>query len=113
MNCKYSHQGDEIHGRHYLYCNINKEVCPFVRYCPTVRDIINLDNIDKSCKIYIEQEENIGYSTKTPDKVLMSNGSKLWVKNKAIDQVFIVENPYDYVPTFVKLLQDENGEYYI
>lgn len=113
MNCKYSYQDkQEPDGRHYLICKNSNQRCHAIRYCPDVRDIINTDNY-KICPTYTTQESNIGYSIDTPNKVLIVKDNQLWVENKDIDQVFIVNNPRDYIPKFVKLLKDENNEYYI
>jgi len=114
MNCKYSTQDipDNIN-RHYLLCSLsNNDKCPMIRYCPDVKDYINVDNY-KLCKFYIEHESNIGWSISTPNKVIIAKDNQLWVKDDELDQVFIVQNPYDYIPKFVKLLKNEHGDYYI
>ena len=114
MNCKYSYQGEqEADGRHYLICKNSNERCHAVRYCPDVRDIINTDGYKNGCNIYINNESNIGYSIDTPNKVVIAKGDKLWVKHEQLDQVFIVQNPLNYVPKFVKLEKNTDGDYYI
>ena len=114
MYCKYSEKENinELVDRHYLSCTLTNQRCAFVRYCGKVGDIINTDNCEKNCKTFLEKEANVGKTNITPNKVLFEKRGKLWVEESA-DQVVVVENPYDYVPKFVKLLKRQNGEYYI
>lgn len=115
MDCKYSYQGDELNGRAYLNCNITKEICPRVRFCSTKGKIVNVDNAEINCNLAIKKKELIGYSELTPDKVVIEKNGTLWVNHHELDQVFTIKNPYDYIPTYVKLIKKENelGEYSI
>lgn len=113
MNCKYSYQGKLVENRHYLYCNITDKMCTYVRYCGNINDIINSDGYI-NCPIPKEKESNIGMTNETPNKVLCEKRGKLWIEtNDEIGQVVALTNPYDTVPTFVKLEKDDNGEYCI
>ena len=113
MDCKYSfrEKTDNL-GRNYIVCKLSQQRCTFVRMCPTVENIIHTDLYTR-CPLSIKEDSEIGRSIETPDKVVIEKNNKLWVKHHELDQVFIVDNPYDYVPTFVKLELNENGNYYI
>lgn len=95
-----------------MTCSLTNQRCSVVRYCGKVGDIINTDNYDKNCKTYLDKESTIGKSSATPNKVLFEKRGKLWIEESE-DQVLIFDNPFDYVPKFVKLLKKPNGEYYI
>lgn len=113
MNCKYSYQGELSNDRHYLYCNINNQMCTYIRYCGDVGDIISSDGYI-NCPILKKKESAIGMTNETPNKVLFEKRGKLWVEtNDEIGQVVMVKNPYDIVPQYVKLEKDYNGEYAI
>ena len=114
MDCKYSEKEEvSSNGRHYLVCNITKQRCSAVRYCAKVGDIINTDNYDKNCVVYKEKVSNIGKTDQLTNKVILERRGKLWVETDDVETVVIVENPYDYVPSFVKLIKKQNGEYFI
>jgi len=113
MNCKYSYQGELNFDRHYLYCKISKTICSFVQYCPIVGDIISSDGSPK-CPTYLKAESNIGYSPLTPNKVVFERNGNLYVElNDEYGQVVSTPNPFDYTPKFVKLLKNNDNEYYV
>lgn len=92
--------------RPYLYCNINEEVCPLVKFCNTENRIVNTDGY-VNCKMKeVDKMPNGKYQVKFNDKGF------LYVDIKDINQTRKVKNPYDYVPKFVDIVE-VNGEYYI
>ncbi len=114
MDCRYSHREEPILDRTYIRCNQTTERCPMVRYCGKVGDIINIDNYEKKCRLYIEKENSMGITKETPNKVLFEKRGKLYIEtNDEIGQVITLDNPFDEVPKAVKLLKRQNGEYYI
>lgn len=42
MECQYSER-KKIGAREYLYCILEGDVCPFIKYCPTERKLINTE----------------------------------------------------------------------
>ena len=114
MDCKYSHREEPILDRTYIRCNQTTERCPMVRYCGKVGDIINIDNYERKCRLYIEKENSMGITKETPNKVLFEKRGKLYIEtNDEIGQVITLDNPFDEIPKAVKLLKRQNGEYYI
>ena len=104
MNCKYSKIDENlVKGRHLLICTKTNEYCAITRYCPKVKEVINIDGYDKKCKIYIKEKakENID-----KNKVLFEKNEKLYIENDG--QVLILANPFDYTPNYVSLFID-NG----
>lgn len=114
MDCKYSQREEPTNGRRYLYCEQSNQLCPMIRYCGKVGDIINIEDYQKKCSVYIEKERNVGVNKDTPNKVLFEKRGKLYIEtNDEIGQVVALDNPFDTVPKAVKLLKRQNGDYYI
>ena len=109
MNCKYSkiNENDSAN-RHYLYCKIhNNEMCPLIRYCSKIKDFINIDAYDKKCKYFIKGET---MKREFENKVLFEKKHKLYIEIN--DTIITVENPFEYIPEFVKLVKVKS-EYYV
>jgi len=115
MDCKYSHRLEkDSNNRNYIYCNKLNEKCPIVRFCNKVNNIINSDNYETKCKIYMEVDMEEKRTNDAPNKVLFQmKNKKLVVELNDVDQAIQVDNPYDYIPQYVKLCKRRNGEYYI
>ena len=103
MNCKYSYTiKADSYGRHYLYCNIDNSICPYIRYCTTIKDIKNTDRYrcDKKEK---EMKNNVRFE----------KGGYLYIDlNDELGQVIKLKNPYESIPTNVELLVIKD-EYFI
>jgi len=111
MNCEYSSplEPDEFN-RHFLFCKIEKNKCPLIRFCSTIRDIKNIDGYE-GCTVKNDYIDKKDYSSSTPNKVLFEKNGMLYVENG--DFTESVKNPYLIVPKYVKLLKSKNGEYYV
>lgn len=103
MNCKYSYTKDtDKYGRHFLYCSKDNEVCPYVRYCPTIKDIKNTDNYKCDKKEKTMQ-----------NKVRFEKGGYLYVElGDSLGQVIKIKNPLKNVPKFIDLIIN-NNEYFV
>ena len=110
MICKYAkkyEESDEV-GRHFLHCKIEDVKCPFVRYCKTYGDVINLDNVDKKCKIYLRGD----IMKKGQLRVEKEKRGMLYVRENQ-NTVTLVRNPFDEIPEHVDGIVQVKGEYFV
>ena len=111
MDCKYSYQGENTNGRHYLYCNVTNKLCTYVRYCGIIDDIINSDGYI-NCPTLKQKEITMGMTQDKPNRVLFEKRGMLAIEtNDEIGQVVMVENTFKEVPQWVKLFK-KDGKYY-
>lgn len=106
-NCKYSYyKVDEK--RNYLYCNIDNEICPLVRYCQTEQKIVNAKGFG-NCKKKKDEDNKMPQGK---EKVLFQERGFLYVQISNIGEIRKIKNPYDYAPNSVEIVMVGN-EYYI
>lgn len=111
MICKYSHKQKELNnGRYYLVCNLTNTQCIMVRFCRTINDIVNIDNVDKKCNLYINKE-NVEYMKQGKYKVLFEKRGKLCVQINN-DTAIMINNPFSETPLGVDLVKIKD-EYYV
>ena len=113
MDCENSYRG-ELDGlnRQMIYCKKTNETCIAIRYCPTVRNYVNLNDYKDRCNI-IKNIKREDYMAKgMGNKVLFEKNGILYVEILDIDQVREIKNPYDYIPEYVATV-NVKGEYYI
>ena len=84
-------------------CQITKSTCPYVYFCNRLQTYKVLSSMPSDCKIKEKLEIPKGYY-----KVCFERRGKLYVD---IDNsVKIIENPYNYVPLYVKVTKYKNGK---
>lgn len=83
-------------------CNITNQSCPYTYFCNRTYTIQPSKNIPDNCKIKQNRECPIGYY-----KVCFERRGKLYVQVN--EYVELIDNPYDFVPSFVKLTKLKNG----
>lgn len=111
MICKYATRPEiPNNNRHYLTCNITDNQCLMIRFCSRVNDIVNIDDVDKKCKIYIDKED-VEYMEQGKYKVICESKG-LWIElNK--DTAIVIPNPFEgEIPIGVDLIKI-NDEYFI
>lgn len=87
-------------------CTIIQAPCPYVYFCNKVNDWRPNKAMPKNCKIKLQQETPKGYY-----RVRQERKGYLYVE--VGDITIKALNPFDYVPTFVKVTKLKNGEYRI
>lgn len=102
MICEYCNVGDY---NDFCHCGKDGDVCAFMRRCQTEHRWKPLESMDK-CKLRKEGKP----VPKGQYKVRFELRGALYVDMG--DFVQEIENPYDYVPEFVEVVQ-VNGKYYI
>lgn len=112
MICTYANKSKESEGgRHYLYCKITSLLCPMVRYCNRIGDIVNVDLCDKKCVVY-QNEEGKKYMEQGKYKVLRCKNNMLYIELDYNTSI-IVPNPFGSdIPKGVDLIKVKD-EYYI
>ncbi len=86
-------------------CIINKQNCPFVYFCNKNNKWLPSKFMPVDCKI----KSNV-VIPKGQYRVCFSRHNELYVQ--VGDRTLVFENPFDYVPTFVKLVK-KNGKWAI
>lgn len=87
-------------------CTITNAQCPYMYFCNRVRDWVPMRSMSKSCKVKESAEAPKGYY-----KVRMARKGYLYVDMKNITRKIL--NPFDFVPLYVKVYKDKNGEWKI
>lgn len=102
MNCKNSKiTGKDRFNRDVIVCKITNNICPLVRFCPTKKNIISIEN-HTNCKYY---KEKVGINI-VGNKVLFEKKGFLFVElNDKIGQVVQVKNPFNTLPLSVILVK--------
>lgn len=77
-------------------CRLTNEICPYVYYCERTRSNKPSKNMPVNCKVKIQTE-----IPKGAYQVAFERKGKLYVNVK--NNIVIVDNPFDYVPMFVKM----------
>lgn len=109
MNCPYSYNEENSK---YLYCNISKNVCPLMKYCYKIEKYISSDNYSINCKYYQGKEEENMNKKQGDLKVRLVNNGVLFVElGDKYNQVIRVNNPYEYEPTYVNIVESNNNYY--
>lgn len=112
MNCKYSYNEENSQ---YLYCNISRQMCPMMKYCHKIEKYVSSDNYSTNCKYYQgKEEEDMNTNNKQGSlRVRLIKGKVLYVELGDINnQVIRVDNPYQFNPTYVDLIE-VNEIYYV
>lgn len=111
IDCKYSYYQSSKRGdRNYLYCSINNQVCPLVRFCPNENRILNIKG-HENCKVRKEDEFKMPNGK---SKVNLQDKGYLYVEIEDIKQVRKIKNPFDHVPKWVEVVLSEvDNQYYI
>lgn len=97
--CPYSYYSDIN-----LLCEKTEDFCGYVYYCHKVDKRINTNNW-QICKEYNKKEITEGMN----EILFVDKNGKLVVQIDK-DTALSFDNPYDYVPTEVKIIKDTKGE---
>lgn len=94
--CKYANMDKGM-------CDINNDICPFLYFCNKTKKYKQNKFMPKDCKIKEKAEIPIGYY-----KVCFERRGNLYI---SIDEhIEIIENPFDDIPTYVKVTKLKNGK---
>jgi hypothetical protein len=94
LSCKYRYEGNK--------CKAINSICPFVYYCGKINGYKELERAKSGCKYMNEVEIPDGYK-----KVEYERHGYLYVNLG--DFVLKVENPFDDIPQFVKVIKTKTG----
>lgn len=83
-------------------CRINNNVCPWVYWCDKINAHKELSKMPKHCRIIDSIPVPDGYN-----KVEFERNGYLYVK--VDNQTIKIKNPFDYIPTMVKIYQSKSG----
>lgn len=107
-NCKHSYNDGNSN---YLYCNITNQICPLVRWCNDVGRVISINNYRENCIYYKNKEESMLQSNGS-HKVRFVKRKLLYVElNDKLNQIAKIDNPYDYEPFYVDIVQVGDNYY--
>lgn len=96
--CKYIKEGHK--------CRITNNVCPYMYYCEKKRTWTALKSMPKKCKVAEKAEIPKGYC-----RVCFSRKGYLYVDIG--NNNYMIKNPFDYVPKFVRVYKTKQGEFKI
>lgn len=87
-------------------CNITKDICPYLYFCNKEKRYKVNSSMPSNCKIKQNAEIPNGYY-----KVCFQRKGNLYISvDKKIE---IIKNPYDFMPTFVKMTKLKSGAWKI
>lgn len=87
-------------------CNITKEVCPYLYFCNKIKKYKPSVSMSQECKVKEKKETPKGFY-----KVCFEKKKFLYINVN--DQIQIIENPYDFIPSYVKMSKLKNGAWKI
>ena len=112
-DCKYSKRLEKDAVGHKIFCNLADYYCGHCYFCSIINDYKMKDGYT-DCPYYKNKEKEMQKSSKTPNKVRFEKRGKLYVElNDELEQVVVVDNPFEDVPNYVKILKRPDGEYYV
>lgn len=100
--CPYSEYRED---NRILYCTKINDVCAYSYFCNKIGKCKNTDRYI-ICPELNKREVSIGMN-------LVRFERKGFLYIEVGDQVIVMPNPYDYVPTEVKIYKDRDGNYKI
>lgn len=77
-------------------CGISGEICPYLYFCSKIQQYKESQRMPKICKVMERYE-----APKGAYKVAYEKRGALYVEVN--DTIVIVDNPYDYTPSYVKM----------
>lgn len=85
-------------------CSLTNDCCPYIYWCDKVNAWRELKSKPNVCQIAARMPKSApnGYC-----RVLFSKHGDLYIEQG--DHTIMVKNPFDYVPNFVLVEQDDNG----
>ena len=87
-------------------CQVTKEICPYLYYCNHIMAYKESKSMPDLCKVAKQYE-----APKDAYEVCFERRKRLYVNIG--DKIEIVPNPYDYVPSYVKMTKLKSGEWRI
>lgn len=87
-------------------CRITNSSCPYMYYCTKLQVWKPLKSSPKKCKIAENKEIPKGYC-----KVCFSRKGYLYVDIGNTN--YMLKNPFDYIPKFVKVYKTRQGDFKI
>lgn len=83
-------------------CSATNEICPYMYYCNTYRTWKPSKNMPDKCNVRRKAKAPEGFSP-----VRMVRKGKLYIDID--DQTYIFDNPFDYIPDYVKVYKTKTG----
>lgn len=97
--CKYVSLSDGV-------CKVNNQKCPFVYFCNKIQCYKPLRSMPEECKMTQQKEAPKGFH-----KVRFERRHKLYIEIEG--NIVVLENPYEYIPSYVKTTKTRAGEWKI
>lgn len=85
-------------------CSITSQICPYIYYCDKIHSYRPSKYMPTDCKIKQKIETPKGYY-----KVRQERKGFLYIDYG--DITIKVKNPFNYIPRYVKVAQEKEGEY--
>ena len=83
-------------------CQVTNTVCPYMSYCSKIKGYKPLRSMPNNCPQKIKAKIPVGYN-----RVIQERKGKLYIDVEG--QAVIVSNPFDYTPSYVKVIKLKNG----
>lgn len=94
----------------FCICNLDNEICPFVRRCATWGTWLPLSAMERCGKKNLQEKGEDIELKKGETKVFKESHGKLYLIVNG--QTVRMQNPFDYIPKTVELIK-KDGEYII
>lgn len=85
-------------------CSITSQICPYMYYCDRIQSYRASNYMPTDCKVKQNLPIPNGYY-----KVRQVRKDYLYIDYK--DITIKVKNPFDYIPLYVKVRKNKDGEY--